>query len=316
MNLQVVHLISQRTTFLMRINTVLNLETTRNSLKLFFESAFFQYFIVIIITINSVLIGAETSEVVMNSIGSYIDFFDLLILVLFTLEIILKIFVYRSRFFRSSWNLFDFAIVAISIIPAAGSFSVFRALRIIRTLRLLKSIPKLRLIIESLLKSIPSIGWISVLLAIVYYTFAVIGVNIFGEAYPKYFGDLSASFFTLFQIMTLESWSSAIARPIMDGVPFAAIYFISFILIATYTTLNIFIAIVVNTMNEVSLKDLQAEEEHIKDFVREENSKLHNQLVSMEKKIERLLHNKADEDLHENKIKRKSLVEKGLVINQ
>ena len=246
--------------------------------------------------LNSILIGAETSERVMSSVGNYIDFFDLLILVLFTMEIVLKIFVYRTDFFRSSWNLFDFFIVAISIIPAAGSFSVFRALRIIRTLRLLKSIPKLRLIIESLLKSIPSIGWISVLLAIVYYTFAVIGVNIFGEAYPEYFGGLGASFFTLFQIMTLESWSSAIARPIMDGVPFAAIYFISFILIATYTTLNIFIAIVVNTMNEVSLKDLQEEEEHIKDFVKEENTKLHDRLQGLESKIELLLAQKSQEN--------------------
>ena len=280
----------------MKITAVLNLGTSRDRLRLFFESSFFQRLIIGIIMLNSILIGAETSERVMSSVGNYIDFFDLLILVLFTMEIVLKIFVYRTDFFRSSWNLFDFFIVAISIIPAAGSFSVFRALRIIRTLRLLKSIPKLRLIIESLLKSIPSIGWISVLLAIVYYTFAVIGVNIFGEAYPEYFGGLGASFFTLFQIMTLESWSSAIARPIMDGVPFAAIYFISFILIATYTTLNIFIAIVVNTMNEVSLKDLQEEEEHIKDFVKEENTKLHDRLQGLESKIELLLAQKRQEN--------------------
>ena len=258
---------------------------SRFRLRQFFESLFFQRLIVSIIVLNSILIGAETSPYVMNSIGSYIDVLDLVILILFSLEIILKIFVYKTDFFKSSWNLFDFLIVAISLFPAAGSFSVFRALRIVRTLRLLKSIPKLRLIIESLLKSIPSIGWITVLLSIVYYTFAVIGVNLFGEAYPKYFGDLGSSFFTLFQIMTLESWSSAIARPIMDGVPFAGIYFISFILIATYTTLNIFIAIVVNTMNEVSLKDLQEEEEHIKDFVKEENEKLKKQLNGLEQQI-------------------------------
>jgi len=262
--------------------------TIRSRLQSFFESTFFQNFIVSIIILNSILIGAETSPAVMDSIGSYIDFFDLLILVLFTLEIILKIFVYRFSFFKNSWNLFDFSIVAISIVPAAGSFAVFRALRIIRTLRLLKSIPRLRLIIESLLKSIPSIGWITVLLAIVYYTFSVIGVNIFGAKYPEYFGDLSTSLFSLFQIMTLESWSSAIARPIMDGVPFAAIYFISFILIATYTTLNIFIAIVVNTMNEVSLKDLEEEEEHIKDFVRDENKKIHSQISLLSEKLDLL----------------------------
>ena len=266
----------------MKINTLIYSGTIRARLHVFFESSFFQRAIVIVILLNSILIGLETFPIVMNSIGSYIDLFDLIILILFSIEILLKIFTYRGNFFKNGWNLFDFFIVGVSLVPAAGPFSVFRALRIIRTLRLLKSIPKLRLIIESLLKSIPSIGWITVLLAIVYYTFAVIGVNLFGEAYPKYFGDLGKSFYTLFQVMTLESWSSAIARPIMDGVPFAGIYFISFILIATYTTLNIFIAIVVNTMNEVSLKDLKEEEEHIKDFVREENAKLYEKLDAIQ----------------------------------
>jgi len=260
----------------------------RQKLRNYFESLGFQRLIVTLIIMNSILIGFETSSYVMNLYGYYIDIFDLTLLTLFTIEIILKLYVYRLSFFKNAWNVFDFAIISISILPAAGSFSVFRALRIIRTLRLLKSIPKLRLIIESLIKSLPSIGWIVVLLAIVFYTFAVIGINLFGVNYPEYFGTLGKSFFTLFQIMTLESWSSAIARPIMDGVPFAGLYFMTFILIATYTTLNIFIAIVVNTMNEVSLKDLQEEEQHIKDFVVEENKKLHNKIDQLQSTIENL----------------------------
>ena len=116
------------------------------------------------------------------------------------------------------------------------------------------------------------------LLIIVYYIFAVIGTNIFGANYPVYFGSLGRSFYTLFQIMTLESWSSAIARPILDGQPFAVMYFVLFILIATYTTLNIFIAIVVNTMNELHHKDLQEEEEHIKEFIANENKMLHEKI--------------------------------------
>lgn len=260
----------------------------RRKLQAYFESKAFQNFIVGVILLNSALIGLETSPTVMNTFGNAIDLIDFVILILFSVELILKIFVYKFRFFKNGWNLFDFVIVAISILPAAGSFSVFRALRIVRTLRLLKSIPKLRVIIESLLQSIPSIGWISVLLGIVYYTFAVIGTNLFSSTNPEFFGDLGKSFFTLFQIMTLESWSSHIARPIMQGVPFAAVYFISFILIATYTTLNIFIAIVVNTMNEVSLKDLKEEEEHIKDFVIQENEKLHEKLDSLHYTINKL----------------------------
>ena len=263
-----------------------SLSSVKYFLKNFLESSAFQNFITLIIIINSALIGLETFPSITKVYGTIIDAFDLIILVMFTIEIVLKILVYHWRFFTNTWNIFDFAIITISIIPAAGSFSIFRALRIIRTLRLLKSLPKLRLIIESLLHSIPSIGWIMVLLGIVYYIFAVVGTNLFGSEYPEYFGDLSKSIFTLFQIMTLESWSSAIARPIMDEAPYASIYFVTFILIATYTTLNVFIAIVVNTMNDLSLKDLQEEEENIKDYVREQNRSIHAKLDAIQRQLE------------------------------
>jgi len=230
----------------------------------------------------------------MDNFGSIIDRIDFIILVIFTVEIAIKLFVYRTNFFKDPWNLFDLFIISISIVPSAGSFTVLRALRIIRTLRLLKSLPKLRLIIESLLKAIPSIGWIMVLLAIVYYTFAVIGTNLFAENFPKHFGDLGKTFFSLFQIMTLESWSSGIARPIIQSMPGAWIYFISFILIATYTTLNVFIAIVVNTMNEISLKDLHEEEQYIKDFVLEENKVLHKKLDKIMGELEKLKEEKKE----------------------
>lgn len=271
----------------MQITALIHTSVVREHLRSYFESKNFNIQITTIILINSILIGLETSRPIMKTYGVFIDLFDLVILILFSIEIVLKIFVYRFSFFRNGWNLFDFGIVAISLIPAAGSFSVFRALRIIRTLRLLKSIPKLRLIIESLLKSIPSIGWISVLLGIVYYTFAVIGVNLYGDVYPDFFGDMGKALFTLFQVMTLESWSSGIARPIMQEAPLSGVYFITFILIATYTTLNIFIAIVVNTMNEISLKHLQEEEEHIKDFVFRENEKLHAKLDSLMRELKK-----------------------------
>ncbi len=266
---------------------IFNVESIDHFLQDFLESKGFQNFITFLIIFNSLLIGVETFPVVMKDYGLLIDSIDLMILALFTIEITLKILVYRVKFFKSGWNVFDFIIVAVAILPAAGPFSIFRALRIIRTLRLLKSLPKLRLIIESLLHSIPSIGWIAVLLFIVYYIFAVVGTNLFGTQYPEYFGDLGKTFFTLFQVMTLESWASAVARPIMDGAPGAAIFFVSFILIATYTTLNIFIAIVVNTMNEISLKELQEEEQHIKDFVKQENAKLHSKLDDLKRELKK-----------------------------
>jgi len=276
---------------------------TRQKIRRYFESSGFQKTIVTIIVINSILIGLETSETVMSNFGWFIDSFDLVILVLFTVEIVAKIYAYQISFFKDPWNLFDLSIVLISIMPAAGSFSVFRALRIVRTLRLLKNIRKLRVIIESLLESIPSIGWIGVLLFIIYYTFAVIGTNLFGAAYPNYFGDLGKTFFTLFQIMTLESWSSAIARPVMEGAPFASIYFVTFILIATYTTLNVFIAIVVNTMNEVSIKGIKEEEQHIKDLVIAEHVRLQAKMDALEEKIDRILEHKRKSDKQNRDIK-------------
>ena len=257
-------------------------------LKNFLESPRFQNFITFIIIVNSALIGLETYPEIVKDYEPIIDTFDMVILVCFTIEIALKIFIYRRKFFTNGWDVFDFFVIGISILPAAGSFSIFRALRIIRTLRLLKSLPKLRLIIESLLHSLPSIGWIVVLLTIVYYIYAVVGYNLFSVQYPEYFGSLDKSFFTLFQIMTLESWSSAIARPIMDGVPYSAVYFVTFILIATYTTLNVFIAIVVNTMNQLALKGMQEEEEHMKQFMAAQHKVLHQKLDKMQREITEL----------------------------
>lgn len=240
---------------------------TRDRLKIILEKDITQHSIIGLIVLNSVLIGLETSPSYMESFGYYIDQIDRMILFIFVSEMVLKLYTYRLSFFKDSWNIFDSVIVLISITPSIGaSFAVLRALRILRTLRLLKSIPKLKLIIESLLHAIPSIGWIALLLVIVFYIFAIIGNNLFGADYPEYFGSLLGSLLTLFQIMTLESWASGIARPIINASPMAAAYFVTFILIATYTTLNIFIAIVVNTMNELQKKNL-VQEENIREFV-------------------------------------------------
>ncbi|MCR9252365.1 MAG: ion transporter [bacterium] len=260
----------------------------REKLKIYLESAGFQRIIVTVIILNSILIGLETDPTYMESVGGIIDQIDLIILVLFVIEILVKIYAFRLDFFKSPWNIFDSVVVLVSILPAAGSFAVFRALRILRTLRLLKNIPKLKIIIESLLHAVPSIGWIFVLLGIVYFVYAVIGTNLFGADYPEFFGSLPAAFFSLFQIMTLESWSTGIARPIIDNSPFAALYFVSFILLATYTTLNIFIAIVVNTMNELHHQEIVQEEEHIKAFVKEGNENLSNKIDILTEQIAKL----------------------------
>lgn len=260
----------------------------RKLLREFLEHHRVQRFIITLIVINAVTIGFETNHKLMAQNGELFNQFDFAILVIFILEIVLKIYAYGFRFFLNAWNVFDFLIVAIAAMPAAGVFSVFRTLRILRTLRLLKNVPKLRIIIESLIKAIPSIGWIILLLAIIFYIFAVVGTNIYGDVFPQWFGTMGESIFTLFQIMTLESWSSGIARPILEEMPYAWVFFVPFILIATYTTLNIFIAIVVNTMNELHMAEIKDEEEKLKAIEEEKHRYLLKQLAAMQSKLEQI----------------------------
>lgn len=259
-----------------------------NSIKKLIESSHFQNGIILLIVINSLLIGLETSDYWMYHYGHVIDQVDLIILGVFIIEIVLKLTVYHYRFFKNAWNVFDFLVIVISIVPAASSFTVFRAFRILRTLRLVKNVPKLRFIIESLLKAIPSIGWIVALLLMIFYVFAVLGTNLYGDQFPVWFGTLGKSMFTLFQIMTLESWSSGIARPVMSEVPIAALYFIVFILVATYTTLNVFIAIVVNTMNEMHHQEIMEEDNRIKLFVHDEHQQLKRNIDNLSNEIREL----------------------------
>lgn len=222
-------------------------------IKTFVENNRFQNFIIGLIVFNSITIGLETSHQIMSAIGNMLLLIDKIILGIFVFEIGLKLYAYRISFFRSGWNVFDFSIVLLALLPAAGSLAVLRSLRIFRTLRLIKNVPKLRFIVESLFHSLPSLLWIFVLLALVFYVFAVIGTKLFSSEFPEWFGTLGASMFSLFQIMTLEGWAE-ISRAVMGKYPLANIYFILFILLASYTTLNIFIAIVVNTMSEVQQK--------------------------------------------------------------
>ena len=260
----------------------------RERLGNFLEGNRFHNFIISLIILNSITIGMETSEWWMKSYGQFFEKLDDIILAIFILELSLRMYAFGFKFFANAWNVFDFLIVAISVVPAAGPFSVFRTLRILRTLRLINNVPKLRVIIEALLKSIPSMGWISLLLMVVY-IFAVLGTNLYGNEFPELFGDLGSSMFTLFQIMTLESWSSGIARPMMQTMPYAYLFFVPFILIATYTTLNIFIAIVVNTMNEMHHQDNLEEEQNMKDFVHDEHEHTQLKLDDLQKKVDLIL---------------------------
>lgn len=269
----------------------------REKIKQFVEKSSIQNFIIALIIFNSITIGMETSQAIMESYGRTLLLLDKVILTIFVIEILLKLYAYGFRFFLSGWNVFDFAIVSIALLPASGSLAILRSLRIFRSLRLIKNLPRLRFIVESLLLSLPSIGWIFALLTLVFYVFSVIGTKLFSSSFPEWFGTLGASMFSLFQIMTLEGWAE-IARDVMKAYPYAYIYFISFILIASYTTLNIFIAIVVNTMSEIQQKIATQESEKLGEVIQDENQDLRSdikvikeQIIKLEEKISRKMNN-------------------------
>lgn len=211
-----------------------------------------QNLIIALILVNAVLLGLETSPSVMAAAGQFIIGLDRAILAVFVAEIALRLFVQRTAFWRDPWSVFDFLVIAIALVPASGSFAVLRALRVLRVLRLLTMVPSMRRVVGALLAAIPGLGSIGLVLLIVYYVFAVIATNLFAASHPEWFGSIGRSLYTLFQIMTLESWSMGIARPVMEHFPHAWIFFVLFILVATFTMLNLFIAIIVNAMQSYS----------------------------------------------------------------
>ncbi|KAG1668179.1 Voltage-dependent T-type calcium channel subunit alpha-1H [Nymphon striatum] len=214
------------------------------------ESARFEQMIVGLIIINAITLGLETSPTAMNLFGPFLIGLDTFILGIFVLELLAKLAVYRTDFFKSPWRIFDLIIVGIALTPSAGAFSVLRALRILRVLRLISVVPSLRKVIGGLLNALPGMGSIMLLLSIVFYVFSVMATKLFGAQFPEWFGSLGASAYSLFQIMTLESWSMGIVRPVMEQFPWAWAFFIPFIACTTFTVLNLFIGVVVSAMQK------------------------------------------------------------------
>ena len=226
-------------------------------LRAFIEHPRLQAGIIALILINSVSLGLETWPVAMATAGGLIVALDTAILAVFVVEIALRLYVHRRAFWRDPWSVFDFTVVAIALLPATGELAVLRALRVLRVLRLLTLVPSMRRVVGALLAAIPGLGSIAMVLLIIYYVAAVIATNLFAATHPEWFGTIGHSLYTLFQIMTLESWSMGIARPVMENFPYAWAFFIPFILVATFTMLNLFIAIIVNAMQSYSEQEHQ-----------------------------------------------------------
>ena len=232
----------------------------RKELSIWLERTPVQRFIIALIVLNGAILGIQTSAGLTAYFAPWLSLLDQLILAVFVLEIVLKLTASGRQFFRSYWNLFDFFVVAIALVPASGPFAVLRVLRVLRLLRLISVVPRLRFVVETLLHAIPGIASIGVLILIIFYVFAVVATGLYGAAFPDWFGSLGRSMFTLFQIMTLESWSMGVVRPVMQVFPFAWIFFVLFILVATFTMLNLFIGIIVETMQTLHAKSDEDEQ--------------------------------------------------------
>lgn len=234
-----------------------------NKLKAVVESLWFQNAILLVIAFNAVIMGLQTSESAEASMGPALAVLDSICLGIFTVELGLKFVAYRARFFLDGWNWFDFVVVLLSLLSGLAFLKVFRVFRIFRIFRTLKALKglramrlasrlvQLRMIVGTIGKSIPGISWSAVLLLLIYYVFALVGTSFFGKEFPDWFGNIGRSFYTLFQVMTLESWSMGISRPVMAVFGWAWLFFIPFVLLCSFVIMNVVVGIVVNSISEV-----------------------------------------------------------------
>ncbi len=235
---------------------------TNQKLLCLLESNIFTLVITALILVNAVTLGLETDYDIAREYGSLLRWIDRIILVLFSIELLLKIYAYRFGFFRSGWNLFDLAIVLIAWAPTSGALTVLRALRILRVLRLISVVPQLRRVISAIGYSIPGMVSVVGVLGLIFYVASVLATKLFGT-HPdtnmqEWFGSVGASAYTLFQIMTLESWSMGVVRPTMELFPWAWSFFIPFIIITSFAVLNFFIGIIVDSM-QIAQKNEETE---------------------------------------------------------
>ncbi|MBN8198193.1 ion transporter [Thalassospira povalilytica] len=255
-----------------------------DALRRIVESSRFKNFITIVIAVNAVILGFETSETVMAKAGTVLHVLDQIAVAIFVVELLMKLAVYRLAFFKRAWNVFDFTIVAITLLPAGQGISVLRALRILRAFRLISTVPSMRKVVEALMRAIPGMVSVLTLLSLVFYVSAVMATKLFGQGFPDWFGTIGASLYSLFQIMTLESWSMGIVRPVMESYPLAWLFFVPFILVTTFAVLNLFIAIVVDAMST----HVDVEENKTRDEIEFDHQEIMQELRALRQEMSKL----------------------------
>jgi voltage-gated sodium channel len=235
--------------------------------------------VIAVIIFNAIILGLETSPRAMQAAGPLILFLDKACLAVFVIEIFLKIVARGARFFKSGWNIFDFLIVGAALVPGSQTMSVLRALRILRVLRVISVAPSLRRVVEGFVTALPGMGSVFLLMAIIFYIGAVMATKLFATSFPQWFGSLPQSAYTLFQIMTLESWSMGIVRPVMEVYPFAWTFFVPFIMVTTFAVVNLLVGLIVNSMQDAHHQEEGAQTDAYRDEVL-------TRLIAIERKLE------------------------------
>ena len=252
----------------------------------------FEYSIISLIILNGIVLGLETSPSIVKNYGDYLLLVNNLVLAVFVIEAILKIIAVAPRFklyFGDGWNLFDFSVVVLSLIPATGEYAMIaRLARLLRVARLVSTIPELRLIVSTLVRSIPSMGHVLLLMSIIFYIYAVAGYHIFHEHDPTHWNNLGLSLLTLFRVVTLEDWTDVMYKA-MELYPMAWIYFVSFVVVGTFVVINLFIAVVINNLEEAKQEALEKlERPPTRDEIMRELKQTQEMLANLHNKLGKL----------------------------
>jgi voltage-gated sodium channel len=260
----------------------------REKLRHWVEDPRFTNAIMTVIIINAITLGLSTSGSVMASIGPVLNIVDNVALAIFVIELLMKFFVYRLRFFTSAWNIFDLCVVSLGLLPSGEGMAALRGLRVIRAMRLLSAIPQMRAVVQALLDALPGMGAVIIMISIVFYVFGVMATLMYGATFDEWFGTLGRSLYSLFQIMTLESWSMGIVRPVMEAYPSAWAFFVPFIVITAFSVLNLFIGLLVNTMQSAVEEDTEAEFVQLRELVKSETDIVDEHVLELKEEIRAL----------------------------
>ncbi len=251
------------------------------------ENQNFQRLVIAVIILNGIVLGLETSDLAMALAGPVLLTIDKLCLGFFVVELLIKIYAQRRRFHKDGWNVFDFLVVAVSLVPDQAGLAVLRSLRVLRVLRMISILPSMRRVVGAMLHALPGVSSVAGIIAIVFYVGAVMSTKLFGHEFPDMFGHMGASLYTLFQVMTLEGWSEDVVRPVMEVYPHAWLFFVPFILVTTYTVINLVVGIIVGAMEDRAIEEGSRQDPAVV------LTKLEKRLEEVDAKLERLLNEKS-----------------------